>query len=81
MTQSNDDLGFELPAPVKSSRTRVVVVLVAVVTIAFAIGYTQHHRGGGHAATLPTAEESGAARVEVVRPKLRARASEPRAPH
>ncbi len=69
MTQSNDDLGFELPAPVKSSRTRVVVVLVAVVAVAFGIGYTQHHRGGGHAATLPAAEDTGAARVEVVKPK------------
>jgi len=69
MTQSNDDLGFELPAPVKSSRTRVVAVLVAVVAIAFVIGYTQHHRGGGHAANLPAAEDSGALHVEVVKPK------------
>ena len=69
MTQSNDDLGFELPAPAKSSRTRVVAVLVAVVAIAFVIGYTQHHRGNGHAANLPAAEETGALRVEVVKPK------------
>ena len=68
MTQSNDDLGFELPAPVKSSRTRVVAVLVAVVAIAFVIGYTQHHRGGGQAASLPAAEETGALHVEVVKP-------------
>lgn len=69
MTQSNDDLGFELPAPAKSSRTRVVAVLVVVVAIAFVIGYTQHHRGGGHAANAPAADDTGALHVEVVKPK------------
>ena len=69
MTQSNDDLGFELPAPVKSSKTRVAVVLGAIVAVAFVIGYTQHHRSAPHDATAPAADETSASHVEVVKPK------------
>jgi len=69
MTQSNDDLGFELPAPVKSSRTRVAAVLGAIVAVAFVVGYTQHRHGHSHAATLPAADDNGAVHVEVVKPK------------
>jgi RND family efflux transporter MFP subunit len=68
MTQSNDDLGFELPAPVKSSRTRVVAVLGVIVAIAFVIGYTQHHRSA-HSAVVTAADPGGALHVEVVTPK------------
>ena len=68
MTQSNDDLGFELPAPVNSSRTRVVAVVVVVVAVAFVIGYTQHHRAA-QGAVVPAAADQGAVHVEVVTPK------------
>jgi RND family efflux transporter MFP subunit len=64
---SNDDLGFELPAPVKSSRTRVVAVLAVVVAGAFVIGYTQHHKASG--ATPTTSDAAGSVRVEVVTAK------------
>ncbi|MBV8757342.1 MAG: efflux RND transporter periplasmic adaptor subunit [Deltaproteobacteria bacterium] len=70
-TQSNDDLGFELPGPVKSSRTRVAVVLGAIVVVAFVVGYTQHHRSAAQGATVPTAgDDTSALRVEVVKPKM-----------
>jgi membrane fusion protein (multidrug efflux system) len=65
---SNEELGFELPAPAKSSRTRVVAVLVVIVGCAFAIGYTQHHKASG--ATPLASEASGAVRVDVIKPKL-----------
>ena len=64
---SNEELGFELPAPAKSSRTRVLAVLVVVVGGAFVIGYTQHHRARG--ATPLAAESSGAVRVDVIKAK------------
>ena len=64
---SNEELGFELPAPAKSSRTRVLAVLVVVVGGAFVIGYTQHHRARG--ATPVAAESSGAVRVDVIKAK------------
>jgi membrane fusion protein (multidrug efflux system) len=71
MTQSNDDLGFELPAPVKSSRTRVLAVLGVVVAAAFIIGYTQHHRSAHSAVATTSGDQSGGAlHVEVVTPKL-----------
>jgi RND family efflux transporter MFP subunit len=64
---SNDDLGFELPAPVKSSRTRVVAVFSIVVAGAFVFGYTQHHKARG--ATAITSDASGSVRVEVITAK------------
>jgi RND family efflux transporter MFP subunit len=64
---SNDDLGFELPAPVKSSRTRVVAVLAIVVGGAFVVGYTQHHKASG--ATAITSDAAGSVRVEVITAK------------
>ena len=66
---SNDELGFELPAPAKSSRTRVLAVLVIVVGGAFVIGYTQHHRGTAHGPTPIASEASGAVRVDVIKAK------------
>jgi RND family efflux transporter MFP subunit len=64
---SNDDLGFELPVFVKSSRTRVVAVFAIVVAGAFVIGYTQHTKARG--ATPTTADAAGSLRVEVIAPK------------
>jgi RND family efflux transporter MFP subunit len=64
---SNDDLGFELPAPAKSSRTRVVAVFGIVVAGAFVFGYTQHHKARG--ATPTAADAAGSLRIEVITPK------------
>ncbi len=64
---SNDDLGFELPAPVKSSRTRVVAVFAIVVGGAFVVGYTQHHKARG--ATPTTSDAAGSVRVELITAK------------
>lgn len=64
---SNEELGFELPVPAKSSRTRVLAVIVVVVGGAFVIGYTQHHRAQG--ATPIASESSGAVRVDVIKAK------------
>ena len=61
---SNDDLGFELPAPAKSSRTRVVAVFAIVVAGAFVFGYTQHHKARG--ATPTTADAAGMTRLRPV---------------
>jgi len=70
MTQSpdpnSDDLGFELPAPAKSSRTRVLLALVAIVGGGFALGYTQHHKAHGSA---PIVGEGAAPHVEAIKPK------------
>lgn len=64
---SNEELGFELPVPAKSSRTRVLAMIVVVVGGAFVIGYTQHHRAQG--ATPIASESSGAVRVDVIKAK------------
>ena len=69
MTQSTEqpeDLGFELPAPAKSSRARVVVVLALIVGGGFALGYTQHHKAQG---APPIVGETGAPHVEAIKPK------------
>jgi RND family efflux transporter MFP subunit len=64
---SNDDLGFELPAPVKSSRTRVVAVFAIVVAGAFVVGWMQHNKARG--ATPGPADAAGNVRVEVITAK------------
>jgi RND family efflux transporter MFP subunit len=62
-----EDLGFELPAPAKSSRTRVAIVIVAVIGSALALRYVLHSKGRGEAAVATT--EPGALHVEVIKPK------------
>lgn len=64
---SNEELGFELPPPAKSSRTRVVAALVIVVGGAFVVGYTQHHKASG--ANPVVSESSGAVHVDVIKAK------------
>src|SRR6266566_4841228 len=56
-----EDLGFELPAPAKTSRGVIALAIVGVVGGAFAVGYLQHHGGAGSGAQ--------GARGEVVAPK------------
>jgi RND family efflux transporter MFP subunit len=68
MSSTNEELGFELPAPARSSRTRVVAVLVIVVGGAFVVGYTQHHKARG-ATAAAASESSGAVRVDVIKAK------------
>jgi len=41
MTEEHENLGFDLPAPAKASRTGVVVVLLLLVGGAFAFGYAR----------------------------------------
>ncbi len=67
-TPEPEELGFELPAPAKTSRGLVAGVLVVVVGGAFLIGYAQHHRAG---ADLPVAQggAAGLVKVDVIKPK------------
>ncbi len=71
-TEQPEDLGFELPAPAKSSRAAVAVVLVLIVGGGFALGYRQH--GKGHTG-LPVAADPAAPHVDVIKPKMLASAS------
>ncbi|MGE5180856.1 MAG: efflux RND transporter periplasmic adaptor subunit, partial [Acidobacteriota bacterium] len=62
-----EELGFELPAPAKTSRGLVAGVLVVVVGAAFLIGYARHRKAGGD---LPVAQGAGGlVKVDVIRPK------------
>jgi RND family efflux transporter MFP subunit len=61
-----DDLGFELPQPVRTSRITVVVILAVIVVAAFGFGYLQ--RKSSHRAAVSYAE-SGPVRVEVMKAK------------
>src|SRR5437588_356840 len=70
MSSQPEDLGFELPAPAKTSRGVIAVVIAGIVGGAFAIGYVLHHSAGGGDAPVPRGEPGGVvARVEVLAPK------------
>ena len=62
-----EDLGFELPAPATASRTRVVVVLAAIVAVGLAIGWLQHRASGE---TPIIAASAGPVHVEIVKPSV-----------
>lgn len=62
-----EDLGFALPAPSRTSRTGVIVVLAILLGGGFAFGWTQRGRAHERIA-LPTAT-ARATRVQVVKPK------------
>lgn len=63
-----EDLGFELPAPAKSSRIFVVIVVALLAGGLFAFGYFR--RGNTRSAVpISAAESGGAIRVEVISPK------------
>jgi RND family efflux transporter MFP subunit len=74
MSDVPEELGFELPQAAKTSRTRVLIVIVVVVGAAFALGYAKHRSSGGTGAAggeaLMAGDSGGAAaRVEVMKPK------------
>lgn len=62
----NEDLGFDLPPPAKSSRARVIAVIGVIVAAAFAFGWFQHHKARGG---TPTVREAQVPRVEVMQAK------------
>ena len=64
----SDDLGFALPAPARTSRTGVIVVLAIVLGGGFAFGWSQRSKAHDRVPVPPA--ESRATRVEVIRPKL-----------
>jgi RND family efflux transporter MFP subunit len=67
-----EDLGFELPAPAKTSRGVIALVIIGVVGGAFAIGFLQHRGGAGGDTPAARGELGGAGnvtRVEVITPK------------
>jgi membrane fusion protein (multidrug efflux system) len=61
-----EDLGFTLPAPSRTSRTGVIVVLAILIGGAFAFGWTQ--RSKAKASAPAPASEARATRVEVFKP-------------
>jgi membrane fusion protein (multidrug efflux system) len=63
-----DDLGFALPAPSRTSRTGVIVVLAIVLGGGFAFGWTQRSKDHDRV-PLPDAE-ARATRVEVFKPQV-----------
>ncbi len=65
---SPEDLGFELPEPVRTSRMAVIVALVLIVGAAFAFGYLQ--RTKSHALPETAYSGSGPIRVEVMKPTV-----------
>jgi RND family efflux transporter MFP subunit len=65
MSQENEELGFELPAPAQASRARVLVILALVVGGAGVFGYLRQHKARGENPVI--AHETGPARVEVMK--------------
>src|SRR5262245_26531643 len=63
---TEDELGFELPAPARSSRLRVAIVVAVVAGGALGFGYIRHRASAGD---VPTATDRPA-RVEVVKPTM-----------
>ena len=67
------ELGFDLPAPAKPSRTRLVaagVVFAGVVGAAFLFGWWPKHRAASNLATETSVAADALLRVEVVTPKV-----------
>jgi RND family efflux transporter MFP subunit len=62
-----EELGFELPQPVRSSRIRVLAIVAVVVAAVFAFGYLRRGHGESAAAEPGTAGH-GAPRVETIKP-------------
>ncbi len=62
-----EELGFELPAPAKSSRGVVAAIMILLVGGAFAFGYVQHRKD--KVDPVAAAGGGGAMRVEVVTAK------------
>lgn len=62
-----EDLGFALPAPSRTSRTGVIIVLAILLGGGFAFGWSQRNKA--HERLPASTGEARALRVEVVRPK------------
>jgi membrane fusion protein, multidrug efflux system len=60
------DLGFELPAPAKSSRATVIAAFVVLAGGAFVFGYIRHKNAHGEVAAV--VGDSNLSRVDVVHP-------------
>jgi RND family efflux transporter MFP subunit len=65
MSDQPDDLGFELPAAAKQSRTGILIVLAVIVGGGFAFGWIQHRKAHGDTA-LP--RDNGPVHVQVIKP-------------
>lgn len=65
MSEVPDDLGFELPAPARSSRVRIAFAIAVLAGGAFAVGYFRHRQARGD---VPADERDRPPRVEVVTP-------------
>jgi RND family efflux transporter MFP subunit len=62
-----EDLGFELPPPTTSSRTKVIVILAVVIAGAFGFGYIKHR---AIKADVPTNTAGKPTAVEVMKPTI-----------
>jgi RND family efflux transporter MFP subunit len=70
MSDVPEELGFELPQAAKTSRARVLIVVILIAAGAFAFGWAKHH-GGGIADPLVASDPgAGATRVQVMKPKV-----------
>jgi membrane fusion protein, multidrug efflux system len=65
---ASEDLGFALPAPSRTSRTGVIVVIAILLGGGFAFGWSQ--RGKAHERTALPTPTSRATRVQVIKPKV-----------
>ena len=67
MSETHEDVGFELPAAAKFSRARVLVIIIVLIGGAFGFGYYQHKKAG---AVLDDGRVSGTTlHVETISPK------------
>jgi RND family efflux transporter MFP subunit len=65
---ASEDLGFALPAPSRTSRTGVIVVLAILLGGGFAFGWSQ--RSKAHERNAVPAATAHATRVQVIKPKV-----------
>jgi RND family efflux transporter MFP subunit len=65
---ASEDLGFALPAPSRTSRTGVIVVIAILLGGGFAFGWSQ--RSKAHERTALATPTSRATRVQVIKPKV-----------
>ena len=70
MSDVPEELGFELPQAARASRTRVLLVVIALAGGAFAFGWARHHAGGGAGPLVVSDPGAAAARVQVMKPKV-----------
>jgi membrane fusion protein (multidrug efflux system) len=67
MSETHEDVGFELPAAAKFSRSRVLVIIVLLIAGAFGFGYYQHKKAG--AVLDEVRSTSSTLHVETILPK------------